>query len=103
MLLQLKLRIPSSTTALKWLFCFLTAVLASAVAFLMGVAISAAYFVRQQLVAIMALNLSLTGAYLVYGTFNTACACVAAILVLYVAPPASGSGLPVRAHAITGS
>lgn len=95
MLLSLKLRIPSDVTALKWLFCFLTAVLLSAVAFTMGLAISAMYSIREEMAALIASD-NLAVAYLIYGTFNTACACLAAVCVLYGAAPASGSGLPVR-------
>ena len=93
---NVKLRIPSNVTALKWVFCFLTACLLSVVAFAMGLAISAMYFVREQLVILVASDESLTRAYLLYGAFNTACASLAAVSVLYGATPASGSGLPVR-------
>lgn len=91
-----KLRIPSNVTALKWLFCFLTAFLLSLVAFTMGLAISAMYFIREQMIALVASDISLMRAYLMYGAFNTFCAGLAALSVLYGATPASGSGLPVR-------
>ena len=95
---NVKLRIPSNVTALKWLFCFLTACLLSVVAFAMGLAISAMYFIREQMIVLVANDESFTRAYLLYGAFNTACASLAAVSVLYGATPASGSGLPVRVH-----
>lgn len=94
-----KIRIPSNTTALKWLFCGVTAVLVSIVAFTMGLMISGAHSLRQRF--IMALG-DLDDAYSVravsvlYGAFNASCAFLAASCVLYGAMPAAGSGLPVR-------
>jgi hypothetical protein len=96
MIWNIGLRIPSDVTALKWLFCFLTAVLLSAVAFTMGVVSMALYSLREQMVTLVANDRSFIGSFLIYGAFNTSCACVAAICVLYGAPAASGSGLPVR-------
>jgi hypothetical protein len=97
MISNLKLRIPSDVTALKWLFCFLTAALLSVVAFTMGLATSTLYFIREHLVALVAYDKSLMMAYVIYGAYNTSCAGLAAVCVLYGSSSASGSGLPVRA------
>jgi hypothetical protein len=78
----------------------MTAVLVSFVAFAMSLAISAAYYIRQQLVSVMAANTSLKGAYIIYGSFNAFCSMIASLCVLFGAARASGSGLPVRKRRI---
>eukprot|EP00892_Ulva_mutabilis_P003969 jgi/Ulvmu1/1944/UM012_0105.1 len=92
-----KIRIPSNVTALKWLFCAVTAVLVSCVAFAMGLLISGAHTVRQMIITELdGLDgvVSVRGASLMYGAFNASCAFLAASCVLYGAMPAAGSGLP---------
>lgn len=95
----LKIRIPSNVTALKWIFCAVTAVLVSFVAFGMGMLISGAHSLRQTFMSELGgLDgvVSARGVSLLYGAFNASCAFLAASCVLYGAMPASGSGLPVR-------
>lgn len=95
----LNIRIPSNVTALKWIFCAVTAVLVSFVAFTMGLLISGAHSVRQKFITELGgLDgvVSVRGVSLLYGAFNASCAFLAASCVLFGAMPASGSGLPVR-------
>jgi hypothetical protein len=91
----MNLRIPSNVTVLKWFFCFVTAVLVSLVAFFMSLAIAGAHHIRQALIAVAAEHHTLAGAFVLYGSFNTICAVIGSICVLYGASRASGSGLPV--------
>lgn len=95
----LNIRIPSNVTALKWIFCAVTAVLVSFVAFAMGLLISGAHSLRQKFITELGgLDdvVSVKGMSLLYGAFNASCAFLAASCVLFGAMPASGSGLPVR-------
>ena len=93
----LTLRVPTSVTVLKWVFCIATALLVSLVAFLMSLAIEGANHVRMALTNTLARGSSLGGAFLLYGSFNAASATLGSLCVLWGAARASGSGLPVRA------
>ena len=90
-----KLRVPSSLTVVKWFFCFVTALLVSVVAFVMSLAIAGAHHARQLLITLMAQHDTMAGAFLLYGSFNTLFAVIGSVCVLFGAPRASGSGLPV--------
>ena len=74
--------------------------LVSGVAFVMSLAIAGAHHVRQSLITFaLARHSTLAGAFVLYGSFNTVCAMIGCVCVLYGARRASGSGLPVRSPA----
>jgi hypothetical protein len=88
------LRIPRNVTVLKWVFCFVTALCVSVIAFAMSLAIAGAHFMRQSLIHQAARHDTLAGAFVVFGSFNTLLALLAGVCVLFGARRASGSGLP---------
>jgi hypothetical protein len=92
------LRVPTELTALKWVFCLLTALMVSLVAFIMSLSIAGAHEVRFVLINSIATRGTLRASFLIYGSFNVLSATIASLCVVYGAPRASGSGLPVRPH-----
>jgi hypothetical protein len=90
------LRVPTELTVLKWLFCLLTALLVSLVAFFMSLSIAAAYEVRFLLINSIATGESLQTSILIYGSFNVLSATLGSLCVVCGAERASGSGLAVR-------